>query len=360
MRWMVIPWLIFSLVMILPAHAWAQDSAENPAGSIAAQTAPQTQAQTKPWVICNETSFILRLAIAKTVAGTSRASGWKKLRPSECLEDDLNSAESRFLFAESAPVHNGGIREWAGQVPICINPDENFSIDTSVSCALQGLETRRFLHIDPNESETKLIEPDDFKTKAETAGIQRLLRDAGYKITRIDGIDGRRTRNTLRDFLKDYEIAADLSVFEKMDALEDAALSKQDLTGLTLCNKTQAKIWTAIGYREDGAWQSRGWWAIDADACIRPWSNDLIGSEMHIYAYMKLDDDDTIGLINPLEAANNFCIAEAKFSAIGREFCTDKGYVAADFRAVPTLEKGLQITLSNADFQTSTVGGLRE
>jgi len=323
------------------------------------QAQSETQSEVKPWVICNETSFILRLTIAKTVAGSSRASGWKRLRPSECFEDDLNAVESRFLFAESAPVHNGGIREWAGQVPICINPDEDFTIDTSVSCALQGLETRRFLHIDPKESETKLIEPDDFKTKAQTAGIQRLMKDAGYKISRIDGIDGRRTRNTLRDFLKDYEIDADLSVNEKIDALEDAALSQQDLTGLTLCNKTQTKIWTAIGYREDGAWQSRGWWTIDADACIRPWSKDLTGTEMHIYAYKTSGDDKTIGLRNPLESANDFCIAEAKFSAIGREFCTDKGYVAADFRAVPTLEKGLQVTLSDTDFQSPSWGGLR-
>jgi len=60
-------------------------------------------------------------------------------------------------------VHNGGIREWAGTVPLCINPAEDFDINTNVSCSLQGLVTRRFLRIDPEEPVTKLIEPDDFK-----------------------------------------------------------------------------------------------------------------------------------------------------------------------------------------------------
>jgi len=332
-------------------------------GLAAAQTVEdgnQAAAADAAWNICNETSFILRLATAQTTAGETQVSGWQKLRPSQCLKEtpDLNSA--RFLFAESAAVHNGGIREWAGAVTICVNPQENFDIDTSVSCVLQGLETRRFLRIDPKEMDTTLIEPDDFKGKAKTAGLQRLMKDAGYKISRIDGIDGRRTRNTLKQFLKDYEIGSDLPLFEKMDALEDAALSQQDLTGLTLCNQTPVKTWTAIGYREDGSWQSRGWWAIDPEDCVRPWSKELTGTEMHIYAYQTGEGDVNAILQNPLETMNNFCIAEAKFSAIGREFCTDKGYVPANFRSIPTTEKGLQINLSANDFITPPNGGLRQ
>jgi len=331
------------------------------AGGAAAQNTEETPAESAAitWEICNETSFILRLATAQTRGEARQVTGWKKLRSSECLAEYPEANSPRFLFAESAAVHNGGIREWAGQTPLCINPNENFDIDTTVSCALQGLETRRFLRINPKETRTALIEPNDFKTKAHTAGLQRLMKDAGYKISRIDGIDGRRTRNTFKAFLKEYNIASGLSLFEQMDALEDAALSQQDLTGLTLCNKTQGKTWAAIGYREEGAWQSRGWWAIEPDDCIRPWSKELIGTEMHIYAYQMSQDDVTLNLKNPLETVNNFCIAEAKFSAIGREFCTDKGYVAANFKAIPTVEKGLRVNLSKTDFISASVDGLR-
>ncbi len=342
--------------LTLSAFAAAQNTDESPAESV---SEPAAESAVPAWTICNETSFILRLAHGQTRAGQGRVSGWQKLRPSECIDETPDKNTPRFLFAESAPVHNGGIREWAGQVTICVNPTENFDIDMTVSCALQGLETRRFLRIDPAEIVTTLIEPDDFKTKAKTAGLQRLMKDAGYKISRIDGIDGRRTRNTLKQFLKDYEIGSDLALFEQMDALEDAALSQQDLVGLTLCNKTQLKTWTAIGYREDGSWQSRGWWPIEPDGCVRLWSKDLTGTEMHIYAHQTTGDDKSFILENPLETVNNFCVAEARFSAIGREFCTDKGYAPANFKAIPTIEKGNKITLAETDFIPASSGGLR-
>ncbi len=344
--------LLLCLCYSLAGMSAAQDEAET-------QTRSDVNTSRAPWKICNETSFILRIATGHTDNETVKIRGWKKLRPSECQQEDITPNIPRFLYAESAAVHNGGIREWAGQAPLCVNPNDNFAVDMSVSCALQGLETRRFLHINPEENTTSLIEPDDYKAKAETAGVQRLLKDAGYKISRIDGIDGRRTRDTLKAFLKDYDINSKLSAFEKIDALEDAALSQQDLTGLTLCNKMAQKTWTAIGYREDGAWQSRGWWGLEPNKCIRPWTKDLIGTEMHIYAYKILDDTQSLILKNPLETKNNFCIAESKFSAIGREFCTDKGYSAANFRAVVTTEKGLQVNLSENDFTDAVGGGLR-
>lgn len=349
--------ILLSLWLSASGFAFAQNAGDTPQ-EYAGETVSATEKTI--WKTCNETSFILRLAMAKTSGDKTNVTGWKRLRPSECLAEEIDQKSSRFLFAESAAVHNGGIREWAGDVPICVNPRDNFNVDINVTCALQGLESRRFLRIAFNDMETMLIEPDDFKTKAQTAGLQRLLKDAGYKISRIDGIDGRRTRNTLRAFLKEYEIDTGLSIFEKMDALEDAALSKQDITGLTLCNKTDTITWTAIGYREDGAWQSRGWWTIAPNDCIRPWSKDLTGTEMHVYAYKISEAGENLKFKNPLAAENNFCIAEAKFSSLGREFCTDKGYIPANFRSIPTIEKGFQLNLFDNDFTALPRNGLRE
>jgi len=164
--------------------------------AVSAQERADAATQDSDWVVCNETSFILRLAIAQGQDKNVTVNGWTRIRPSECTTQESSADSDRYLFAESDSVHNGGLREWSGSYPICVNPRENFSVDTSVSCALQGLETRRFLRINPADPVTKLIEPDDYGKKAITAGLQRLMKDAGYKITRIDGISGRRTKSS--------------------------------------------------------------------------------------------------------------------------------------------------------------------
>ena len=353
-------WLVILAVMMSGPLATAQAPASETAST---QAADETESGPSNWVVCNETSFIMRVATAleRPQGQSVRVKGWDRVRPSECMTQEVSPDMARYLFAESDPVHNGGVREWAGQFPICVNPDEDFRVDTSVSCALQGLETRRFLRINPSEPVTKLIEPDDFGTKAITAGLQRLMQDAGYNITRVDGINGRRTRNTLKEFIKEAGVDKDMPVLLQIDALAQTARSKQQLTGLTVCNETPAKSWISIGYREDGSWQSRGWWLIEPAACVRPWTKDIAGAELHLYAQQDGPEDDTLILKNPVESVNNFCVAEGKFSALGREFCIDQGYVAANFRALPTEdEKGLKISLMQSDFTGTPSSGLRQ
>lgn len=349
--------LLFAVSLSAATAANGQNTSSDTENAAAADAASDSPSE---WKICNETSFILRTAIAQREDDTAHITGWHRLLPSECMSETPKSGSPRFIFAESDAVHNGGIREWAGSVPICVNPLDDFDIDTNISCALQGLETRRFLRIDPNEPETKFIEPDDYGDKAETAGLQRLMQDAGYKISRVDGITGRRTRDTLREFLKDHNIDSNLPVFEKMQALRRAALSTRSAFGLTICNQTQEKSWISIGYREDGAWQSRGWWELEAQDCIRPWSKDLKGTEMHIYAQQG-EWGETMGVLkNSIETVSEFCVSEGKFSALGREYCTDQGYASANFRPVVSDEKGLKINLTAADFISSSFEGLRE
>jgi len=88
----------------------------------------------------------------------------------------------RYVFAESDPVHQGGIREWTGTVPLCVSSD-NFEADATKSCQLQNLETRNYLTVDPADPRTTFIEPDNFGKNAATAGMQRLLKDSGYEVT---------------------------------------------------------------------------------------------------------------------------------------------------------------------------------
>ncbi|MEP6344051.1 MAG: DUF1036 domain-containing protein [Maricaulaceae bacterium] len=359
---------ILALALSVSSHTSAQDTAQD---TVLVETVAPAETPTySAWKICNETSFILRMATAQTEGLVTHIEGWRRIRPSECVSETPRTNAARFLYAESAPVHNGGIREWDGQVPICVNPVEDFKIDGTVSCALQGLETRRFLKIDPEETVTKLIEPDNFGSKAEAAGIQRLLQDAGYKINRVDGISGRRTRNTLRSFLKEHGVESTATIYEKMEALAIAARETQESIGLTVCNDTKDQTWLALGYREDGSWQSRGWWSLNVGDCIRPWSKNLQGTEMHIYAQKNGQQENSeeesgeelsLQTLNvPAGVTSNFCIAEAKFSALGREYCADQGYVSDSFRPVMTDEKGLKLSLTESDFMAGASVALRQ
>ncbi len=346
----------------------------------AALYAPQGQAQTpaqqkeaaQNWEICNETSFSLRVATATGQSGKIISQGWDRIRAGSCISRKSDPNAARFVFAESAPAHWGGIREWNGPVNLCA-ADEDFTADNTVNCAFQDMGVRGFLAIAPDEPVTTFVEAADYGSNATTAGIQRLLRDNGYPISRIDGVAGKRTLRTLSTYLKDNQFSQTLSVEDQLDRLETTALKKIKTIGLTLCNQSTAKIWTAIGYRRRGQWESRGWWAIEADSCLQPYTNTLEGAELYYYAQQENNDtqdhsaEESAGetvnaqsdktLRTASAQPNQFCIAESRFSALGRENCIDNGYRAANFRAVPSDKDGMTISLTDADFAPTSATG---
>jgi len=55
-----------------------------------------------------------------------------------------------------------------------------------------------------------------------------------------------------------------------------------------------------------------------------------------------------------------FCVAEAKFSALGREYCAEAGYAVANFRPIPTDNDGIRVTLTDQDFAAPNPVGLRQ
>ncbi len=354
--------VILVFVLSYNMTGWAQ-SAED---ILAAQTpAPQSSssANLSDWEVCNETSFIIRLATAAIREGKMTPKGWSRVRPGDCEDVDAPAGSPRYVFAESAPVHLGGIREWKGRVPLCAQ-DTDFKADATIDCALQDMGTRLFFPVDPTEKTTTLIEPDNYTNKAPNAGIQRLLRDNGYRVSRIDGIMGRRTSRTLRNYLKEKNEAISIPDNKKIDLLEESALSLQDSIGLTFCNKTKSKIWTALAFRDDGQWESQGWWPVSVDECLRPFTQSLKGSDAHFYARLEQGEDETGTLpdkhlrnISPKPA--QFCIAESRFAAIGREYCSDRGYIPASFRPLATDKDGQKLSLTESDFSAPSISGLR-
>ncbi len=318
------------------------------------------------WEICNETSYILRIATAVMRGGVMTPKGWDRARPGQCLAVEAPESSPRYVFAESDLLHQGGIHEWKGDVPLC-TARADFTADATRSCAMQNLETQAFLAVNPDEQRTTLIEPDNFGLNAETAGLQRLLRDNGYKVTRIDGLPGRRTARTLRDFRKEMKLPGDLPNAEMIDALAGQAQQKRSGIGFEICNTSSARIWTALATRNEGTWKSRGWWTVEPESCLRPFTKSLQGTEAHFYALQEnittVDEETVTGDDKRLRSASatpaQFCVAESKFAALGREYCAEAGYAVANFRPLPTDKDGAKVTLTDQDFAEPSPVGLR-
>jgi len=332
--------------------------------SMSAQSFAQTAEtpQQPPWQVCNETSFVLDIATAGVPAGQTgqpvSVRGWQTVRPGKCQIIDVEKGTPRFVYARSASLHQGGIREWKGRYEYCIAADD-FTAKTNISCELQNMTSAKFLQIIPTESRTAFVEPEDFGRYAETAGIQRLLRDNNYEITRIDGRTGRRTTNTLQKFLKDHDLEKNLNVDAQFTALEENARKMRTSVGVQLCNKSSAKLWAALAYENHGIMESRGWWSIDKGTCIQPFTENLKDRNSHYYVRMETPSGVDKILKTIGKNTKEFCIGPSKFAALHHEFCQDQGYVVASFKPVPNGKRGAKIDFTDADFSDATVSGLR-
>lgn len=343
--------LAMCAVFSLSANSFAQD----------AETAEQPPQQ-PPWQVCNETSFVLDIATAGVPAGQAGQPvsvwGWQSLRPGKCQIVEVEKGTPRFVYARSNALHQGGVREWKGRYDYCISFDD-FTAKTDLTCELQNMTTKQFLQVIPTESRTAFVEPDDYGRLAETAGLQRLLGDNNYDIKRIDGRAGKRTTNTLRKFLKDNGFKANLGVDAQYAALQETAQKARQTVGVQFCNKTTAKVWTALAYNNNGAVESRGWWPIEVGDCAQPFTENLKGRNAHYYVRQETSGVDDKILKVDANDAKPFCIGPSTFSALRHEFCQDQGYVAAQFKLVPGGKSGAQIDLTDADFDTAAVSGLR-
>jgi len=336
--------------------------AQTPDAQTTAQEEDETPVQ-PPWQVCNETSFILKIATVSASedkpGDTLTVKGWDKLYAGQCQIIDAKKGTSRYVYARSARLHQGGIREWKGRHGFCLS-DEDFTAKTDLSCPLQNLSSAQFLRVIPTEERTAFVEPADYGKKAQTAGLQRLLQDNNYSIKKIDGVGGRMTLNTINKFLKDQELDKNLSMEEKFAALEQAAIKTQNAIGVQICNETSAVIWSALAYRDKQGWESRGWWQVDAGACLRPFTNNLKDRDTHFYARLETQNGQDRILKVPGKSGKPFCIGEAKFAAVHHEFCEDQGYVEARFKALPTNKTGTKITLKTNDFSAAVINELRQ
>lgn len=373
----IVPIIGLTHVSLIPqAYAKKTASLERPAQNEGANSESAPSSSLAPtgvlspnekidWNICNETSFMLRLANATLRDGTVKAKGWQTVQPGQCLTEKVERSAPRLLYAESLSFHRGGIREWKGNIPLCVKEEEDFLSEATQDCKRDGLLSRKYLAVKPGEKTTTLIEPADYGDKAEIAGTQRLLRDAGYKITTIDGLAGRGTSRSIDAFVKAEELDKEPQGQALIAALVKAAARSTNNIGLEMCNKGTTRIYSAVGMQQNGNWTSKGWWAIDPDQCVRPITTSLEDLNAHYYALKEApptedgEKPEDLRLRSVATIPAQFCIAESQFSALGREYCFEGGYSVANFRPLPTDKNGKSVTLTDEDFATPAPEGLR-
>ena len=310
------------------------------------------------WQICNETSFILNVSTAYESEETEeyKINDNTEIYPGECINKEVLNIYLRYIYAKSKSIHQGGIREWRGNFQICNNIVSE-SKGISKNCQETNHESKFFRSIEPSESISYFIENENFKSKARTAGIQRLLSDNGYDINKIDGISGRKTIKALSKFKKLNKLENEIDKKLLMQKLAKMAKKESQKIGLTICNRTEAPIWTAIGTENGKEISSRGWWNIKIDKCTQIINRKLNSKKTYYFArnetkdIMKSEKDKKyLNIVSDKASAKNFCISNSKFSAITNINCTISGYDDAQFRQLPTDIAGLTITLTNNDF----------
>lgn len=343
-----------------PALLLALALSASPAFAKQAPDAAGPPSPTVSWEVCNETSFVLRKASAFIRDGRMTAQGWHELLPGSCQTLETPRGSPRFLYAESLDVHQGGIREWKGDTRLCVNDETGFTLDATQDCSADGLTSRAYFAVRPDEPVTTLVEPSDYgPSKAVIAAQQRLLRDAGYDMSRIDGMAGRRTSRLLRAFRNDAGLDGDADMPTLLRALLEAARTYKDTVGLEVCNESSAPVWTAVATRDGTNWRSRGWWIAEPGTCTRPLDRPLPGTDAHVFALQEGADGTDRKLQTAAATPAQFCIAESQFDAPGNTMCVERGYAVASFRAVPTEDSGARMRLTDADFAAPLPGGLR-
>ncbi|OUY01021.1 MAG: hypothetical protein CBB65_02590 [Hyphomonadaceae bacterium TMED5] len=297
------------------------------------------------WSVCNETSRIAELSTGRQVGNDVVVEGWTRVRPGECrvvLQAPLREG-IYFLYGRTSRAHRGGVKSWTGDYEFCVDSQGTFSVETPPDCAAMGLEARGFQPVtieDRTSWTTTLRETQQWNQQnAMAAGIQRLLDDAGIESGAIDGYIGRRTRSAIRTFLNDQDLPGDTTDTQLIDYLEQIAIERARSIGLTLCNRSNNRVWAAIGRRRGEGWESRGWWSLAAGTCERVVDQALIETSHFVYAEMDTPD----GRKRIADGNEIFCLSQSQFAILGRENCAANFYEDAGFVETEVPADGLLI-----------------
>lgn len=95
----------------------------------------------------------------------------------------------------------------------------------------------------------------------------------------------------------------------------------------SVCNKSDASAYVAIGYKSDGQWVSEGWWSVAVGEC----STLIVGDLKNKFYYLRGESDTGFWT-----GDYNFCYVQDEFTIYGDENCNDRGYKTGGFFEVDT------------------------
>lgn len=116
--------------------------------------------------------------------------------------------------------------------------------------------------------------------------------------------------------------------------------------GLEICNHTDVHRSVAIGYAQDDAWISEGWWNLDPGQCAMPVAGDL--GQRYYYYRAETEDGGFPG------EGYTFCTEPGAFTIVGDEGCEDRGYATEDFREIDTGEVATTFAYAITDAALAT------
>ncbi|MEZ6031254.1 MAG: DUF1036 domain-containing protein [Hyphomonadaceae bacterium] len=294
------------------------------------------------WQLCNRTSYVIEAATGRPDGDDVIVEGWTRLRPGGCeiaVSGPLRQG-AHFVYARSSKAHRGG-QSWSGKTPLCVDVNGSFAIENPSSCASMGLEERGFEAVRFEGSNgTMTFTETELYNKAsqspENAGIQRLLNDAGIFQDVVDGILGRESRAAIAAFLSEHNLPSSTPIPRLIDVLEDVANRRARQVGMELCNRTGNRILAAMARSRPDGLESRGWWLIDANQCVRAVDESLITAPHYVFAEMSTPD----GVRTLAGASTVFCTSRSQFAILGNDNCEGRRYRPEKFVETAPPEDG--------------------
>ncbi|OQW55790.1 MAG: hypothetical protein A4S17_05645 [Proteobacteria bacterium HN_bin10] len=318
-----------------------------------AAMAQQQQPRANGWQICNETTFVIEAATGRPDGRSIQVQGWTRLRPGECrvAVGAPLARGTHYLYARTSSAHRGGRRQWAGDARLCVDPGASFQIVNPPRCT-DDYEERRFRRVQINKRDswrTSFSEATPLsQSRARQLGLQRLLEDAGYELREgRRGVDPRRIAQAIAQFRSSARLAPSASEDQLIDALETAARRRAGQVGLTLCNRTRGRVWTAVARRRGEGWESRGWWALAPGGCVRTIDEVLLQEVYYVHASLDTEQGPRF-----LAAGGEpFCTSPARFAILGRENCAARYYQTTLFTRIGARDRdGLVVDFEERDF----------
>jgi uncharacterized membrane protein len=321
--------------------------------AFAGSAVAQQQRSPNGWQICNETTFVLEAATGRPDGRSIQVQGWTRLRPGECrvAVGAPLARGTHYLYARTSSAHRGGRRQWAGDARLCVDPTAQFQIENPPRCT-DTYEERRFRRVQINKRDTwrtSFSEATQYsQSRARQLGLQRLLEDAGYDVREgRRGVDPRRIAQAIAQFRASARLSPTATEDQLIDALETAARRRAGQVGLTLCNRTRGRVWTAVARRRGEGWESRGWWALAPGGCVRTIDEVLIQEVYYVHASLQTPE----GPRYLAAGGEPFCTSPARFAILGREHCEARYYETTLFTRIGARDRdGLVVDFEDRDF----------